>query len=48
MRGGFILLNDAAQIRGNVTVVKPAGKLQCSVTIAARQIVSERWSEGEG
>jgi hypothetical protein len=39
------LPNDAAQIRGNVSV---AGKLQCSVTIAARQIVRERWSEEEG
>ena len=42
-RGGLILPNDAAQIRGNVTV---AGMFKCSLTIAARQIVSVRWWKG--
>jgi hypothetical protein len=34
---------DAAQVCSNVGFVEVDGAFECSPTIAARQIVSERW-----
>ncbi len=39
---------DAAQVCSDVGFVSVDGEFECSFALAARQIESERWREGEG
>jgi hypothetical protein len=46
--GASFTCADAAQVCSNVGFVLVDGVFECSVTIAARQIVSKGWREGGG